>query len=226
MISSNYSLVEGSLIQQLRFDTLSNNLANVNTNAFKQDIVSFDQNLSLNRSSIDLSSGPIVFTGNAFDVALEGPGFFKIQTASGIKYSRDGAFSLNRDGMLVNRNGDKVLGKNGPITLTGNNIVIGSDGQITEDGNPGDKIFVADIKDSKLLKKEGMNYYVYDGEAKNITSAEKVSIKQSYIEKSNVNVTEEMIRMVETLRTFESIQKALQNTDETTGKMVNDSELL
>ncbi|MBU3948927.1 MAG: flagellar hook-basal body protein [Proteobacteria bacterium] len=226
MISSNYNLVEGSLIQQLRFDTLSNNLANVNTTAFKQDIVSFDENLSLNKSSIDFSSGPIVYTGNSFDIALESPGFFKIQTPSGVKYSRDGAFSLNRDGMLVTRNGDQVLGQNGPISISGSNVIIGSDGQVIEDGSPGDKIFVADIKDLKLLKKEGMNYYSYEGEAKNITSAGKVSIKQNYIEKSNVNITEEMIRMIETFRTFESIQKAVQNTDETTGKMVNDSELL
>lgn len=226
MISSNYSLVEGSMIQQLRFDTISNNLANVNTNAFKEDIVSFDENLSLSKSSIDLSSGPVVYTGNTFDVALESPGFFKIQTPVGIKYSRDGAFSLNRDGMLVNRNGDQVLGQNGPITLTGKDFIIGDDGQIIDDGNPLDKIFVADIKDSKLLKKEGMNYYIYEGDPNDIKSAEKISIKQNYIEKSNVNITEEMIRMIETFRTFESIQKAIQNTDETTSKMVNDSELL
>lgn len=226
MISSNYNLVGGSLIQQIRFDTLSNNLANINTNAFKQDIVSFDENLSMNISTIDLSSGSIVYTGNALDVALENQGFFKIQTPDGIKYSRDGSFGLNKDGMLVNRNGDKVLGENGPITITGRDIAIGEDGRITEDGSSGDKIFVADIKDSKLLKKEGMNYFIYTGNAKDIRSAEKAGIKQGYIEKSNVNVTEEMVRMVETFRTFESIQKAIQSTDETTNKMVNDSELL
>jgi flagellar basal-body rod protein FlgG len=226
MISSNYSLVAGSLIQQIRFDTLSNNLANVNTNAFKQDVVSFDEKLSLNRSTIDLTSGPVVYTGNVFDVALENQGFFKIQTPAGIKYSRDGSFSLNKDGMLVNRNGDPVLGENGPITITGRDIAIGENGQIIEDGSPGDKIFIANFKDSKLLKKEGMNYFSYEGNKQDITNAEKISIKQRYIEKSNVNITEEMIRMVETFRTFESIQKALQNTDEITSKMVNDSELL
>ncbi len=226
MISSNYSLSEGSRVQLLRFDVLSNNLANVNTNAFKQDMVSFDENLSMNKITTDFSSGPIVYTGNMFDVALESSGFFKIQTSTGIKYSRDGAFSLNGEGMLINRNGDKVMGKNGPITLSGQNIIIGVDGQIIADGSPIDKIFVADIKDLKQLKKEGLNYYVIKGDANNISSAEKVSIKQAHIEKSNVNITEEMVRMIDTFRTYESIQRAVQNTDETTGKMVNDPELL
>ncbi|RPH51314.1 MAG: flagellar hook-basal body protein [Desulfobacteraceae bacterium] len=227
MISGNYGLIDGSLIQQLRFDTLSNNLANVNTNGFKKDILAFDEALSMKiLTAVDFSPGPVVSTGNKFDVALNGPGFFKIQTPSGIKYSRDGAFSLSRDGMLVNHNGDQVLGQNGPITLSGGDLSIGRDGQISENGSPGDKLLVVDFKEPQLLKKEGMNYYVYGGKEQDILTAEKVDVQHKYIEKSNVNVTEEMIRMVDSFRAFESIQKAIQNTDEITSKLVNDPELL
>lgn len=227
MISGNYGLIDGSLIQQLRFDTLSNNLANVNTNGFKKDILAFDEALSMNMmTSIDLSPGPVVSTGNKFDVALNGPGFFKIQTPAGIRYSRDGSFSLSRDGMLVNQNGDQVLGQNGSITLSGGDLTIGRDGQISENGSPGDKLMVVDFKEPRLLKKEGTNYYVYAGKEQDILTAEKTDIQHQYIEKSNVNVTEEMIRMVDAFRAFESVQKAIQNTDDITSKLVNDPELL
>jgi len=81
-------------VQQLRFDTISNNLANSSTNAFKKDIISFDQILTMrNSSKIDFSPGPIRYTGNELDVALDGPGFFKIQTDRGIRYTRDGSFT-------------------------------------------------------------------------------------------------------------------------------------
>jgi flagellar basal-body rod protein FlgG len=226
LISGNYGLVDGSLIQQLRFETLSNNLANVNTDGFKKDIISFDVALSSKiMTSVDLSPGPVVNTGNKFDVALIGPGFFKIQTPSGIRYSRNGAFGLSRDGMLVNQNGDQVLGQNGPITLSGGDLSVGRDGQISENGSPGDKLLIVDFKELRFLRKEGMNYYIYEGKAQDILTAEKVDVQHHYIEKSNVNVTEEMIRMVEAFRAFESVQKAIQNTDEITSKLVNDPEL-
>ena len=227
MISGNYGLIDGSLIQTLRFDTLSNNLANVNTNGFKKETLAFDEALSMKiMTYIDLSPGPVVNTGNKYDVALNGPGFFKIQTPAGIRYTRDGSFSLSRDGMLVNQNGDQVLGQNGPITLSGGDLTIGRDGQISENGSPGDKLMIVDFIKPQFLRKEGMNYCVYVGKEQDILTSEKADIQHQYIEKSNVNVTEEMIKMVDAFRAFESIQKAIQNADDITSKLVNDPELL
>ena len=106
--------MDGSLAQQYRFENISNNLANINTNGFKKSVISFDKALSQNSiSSIDLSPGPIVHTGNKLDIALEGTGFFKIQTSEGIRYTRDGAFTLDTDGQLTTRSGNPVLGENG-----------------------------------------------------------------------------------------------------------------
>ena len=105
MISGVFRLMDGSLAQQLRFENISNNLANINTNGFKKDTLSFDKALSMNsHSRIDFSSGPIVHTGNKLDLALEGKGFFKIRTASGVRYTRDGTFTLDKQGGLVTRN--------------------------------------------------------------------------------------------------------------------------
>lgn len=227
MISGMYNLIEGSLTQQLRFDAVSNNLANVNSNGFKQDTLSFEMSLTMkNKTAIDFSPGPVAHTGNPLDLALEGSGFFKVQTKAGIRYSRDGALGVNSEGFLVNRSGDAILGQNGPVRLNGGEISIGTDGQISENGAQGDKLAIADFRDKKLLQKDGRSYFVYRGKDQDVIAAEKVNLRQQYIEKSNVNPTEEMIKMIESFRAFESIQKAVQNMDEIVSKMVNDPDLL
>jgi flagellar basal-body rod protein FlgG len=226
MVSGIYQLVDGSLIQQLRFDAISNNLANSNTSGFKKDIISFDQALSMQKTAtVDFSAGAIVFTENPFDIALDGMGFFKVQTSEGVRYTRDGSFGLNSDGYLVNQKGDMVLGENGPIRLNGTDFVVNREGQISEDGVDTDKIDIVNFSDLNLLKKEGLTYYVYRGDQQDIQSAEDINVQQQHLEKSNVNPTEEMIAMIEAFRAFESVQKAIQNMDEITSEIVNDSEL-
>ena len=227
MISGIFKLMDGSLAQQVRFENISNNLSNINTNGYKKSVISFDTALSLNNSSsLDLSSGPIVHTGNKLDVALEGAGFFKIMTSDGIRYTRDGAFTLDKDGLLKTRNGNTVLGENGPITLSGNNISIEPDGQVVDDNGPIDKLSIVDFKEPDFLQKEGSSLYQYMGETHNIAVPEQTKVQQSYLEKSNVNPSEEMIKMIEAFRNFEAVQKAIQNMDEVTSKMVNDPDLI
>jgi len=130
------------------------------------------------------------------------------------------------DSVLVTQNGDPVLGQNGPIKFNGTDVSITSDGQVVVDGQPVDKIVVVDFKQPRLLKKEGSSYYMHQGEEQDIITPEDITVQQGYIEKSNVNPTEEMIKMVETLRAFESAQKVIQTMDELNGKMVNDVGLL
>jgi len=227
LISGIYKAVDGSLAQKLKFDTISNNLANINSNAFKKDIISFDKALAIkNSSTTDFTPGPIRYTGNEFDVAIDGPGFFKIQAPRGIRYSRNGSFTCNMDSLLVTQNGDPVLGQNGPIKINGTDVSIKSDGQVLVDGQPIDKIALVDFKQPRLLKKEGSSYYMHLGKEQDIVNAEDINIQQGYIENSNVNPTEEMIKMIETLRAFESAQKAIQTMDELNRKMVNDVGLL
>ncbi len=227
MISGIFKLVDGAYGQQLRFENIANNLANINTNGFKKSVISFDQALSMTEfSKIDLSPGPVVHTGNQLDVALDGKGFFKVMTSNGTRYTRDGAFSINSKGVLITRNGDQVLGENGPITISGSDISIGRDGQVGVDGSQIDKLSIVDFTDSRFLKKEGGSNYVYNGAESDIIATDNPNVQQHYLEKSNVDPAEEMIKMIETYRTFESIQKAIQNMDEVTSKMVNDPDLL
>lgn len=223
MISGIYNLIDGSLTQQLRFETVANNMANINTNGFKKNIISFNQALEMNTiSKADFTQGPVRHTGNELDVALDSKGFFKIQTANGIRYTRDGAFTLDENGTLVTLNGDSVLGENGPITIDGREVTIGGDGQVQVDDESVDRLMVVDFENPHLLKKEGGARYFYSGEEKEISTVEDVGVQQGYLESSNVNSTEEMIKMIETYRAFESVQKAIQSIDKVTDKIVND----
>jgi len=175
-----------------------------------------------NSSTTDFSPGPIRHTGNELDVALETPGFFKIQTPRGIRYTRDGAFKLDVDRTLVTHNGDPVLGQNGPITINGKNVTIEPDGGVVVENEPVDTISVVDFRNLDLVKKEGSSYYVFQGQERDIFTAENISVQNGYIEQSNVNPTGEMVKMVMSLRVFESAQKAIQFMDEITSKMVNE----
>ncbi len=226
MISGIHNVLDGALLQKLRFDNIANNLANISTNAFKKNIISFNQTLSMQYlSETDFSPGPVIYTGNNLDVALSSQGFFKIQTSGGIRYTRNGSFSLNAEGFLVTQKGDKVLGQNGPIKINGSKISIGNDGQVTVDDGPVDRILVLDSSQPQLLQKESHSYYIYQGEDEGISQPENFDIKQGYLEKSNVNPTQEMIKMMETFRAYESAQKAIQCMDEMTNKLVNDAGL-
>lgn len=223
MISGMYNLIDGSMTQQLRFETIANNMANSNTNGFKKDIVSFYEALDMKSiSNTDFSQGHLRYTGNELDVALSSKGFFKVKTPNGLRYTRDGAFSINAEGNLVTGNGDTVLGQNGPITIEGGDVHIGNDGQVVVNNESVDKILVVDFDEPQLLRKEGGSYYSYQGEQKGISTESDAQIQQKYLEGSNVNPTQEIIKMIETYRAFESVEKAIQSIDALTGKMVND----
>jgi len=223
MISGIYTLIDGALVHQLRFETISNNMANLSTNAFRKDIISFSEALSMNYvSETDITPGPVRHTGNDLDVALEGQGFFKVQTPKGVRYTRDGAFNLNAQGVLVTRSGDVVLGENGPITIAGGKMTITNDGQVVVDGTQVDKLMLVEFKRPQLLSKEGSSYYFHQGPESEVLAAAETDVKQSYLEGSNVNPTAEMIKMIEAFRSFESAQKGIQSIDEMTGKMIND----
>lgn len=226
MIPGIYKLIDGCLVHKLRFETISNNLANQNTNGFRKDIISFNQTLSMNYiSETDFTPGSVRYTGNELDVALEGQGFFKVQTPAGIRFTRDGAFSLNAQGVLVTRSGDTVLGQNGPIQISGSQVAIESDGQVLVDDQPVDKLMVVDFEQPQFLKKEGGSYYRHQLEEKGNLTVDQANVKQNYLESSNVNPTEEMIKMLEAFRAFESAQKAISTIDEITSRMLNDQGL-
>lgn len=226
MISGIYSLIDASLVHQDKFDSIANNLANVNSTAYKKDVFAFDQLLMEAYTAIDLSPGALTHTGNKLDIGLDGPGFFRVQTAQGVRYIRDGAFALNRERLLVNGNGDTLLGRDGPIEILGDNVSIDVDGQVLVDNQTVGRISVVGFADPTKIRKEGQSYYSYRGNEDGVVPIDNPGIKQGYLERANVDPTEEMIKMMEAFRGFEAVQKAIQSIDEVTTKMVNDPGLL
>ncbi|MCK4485331.1 MAG: flagellar hook-basal body protein, partial [Desulfobacterales bacterium] len=216
-----YQAIRGSLIQGRRFDIITNNLANVGTTGFKKDVLTFDQALQ-EYVRTDLRQGNVRLTGNSLDIALEGDGFFKIKTPHGIRYTRNGNFCLNANGLLVTQNGDPVLGENGTILMEGDDIAIDTQGRITVDETVVDTLSVARFVRPERLQKEGLSYCIYNGDEKEIVRPEDVLVRQGYLEESNVMVVDEMSRMIETLRTYESYQKVIQIFDETSHKAINE----
>lgn len=220
-------LMTASLIYKLRFDNIANNMANINTSGYKKSVLSFHQALDAAAvSKIDFNTGPIVHTGNNLDVALNGFGFFKVRTARGVRYTRDGAFSLDPGGTLTTRTGEAVLGDNGPIVVRGKQVSITEDGEVTVDGRSVGRLQVVSLEEREMLRREGGSLYRYEGTAGGEKPAENVQIKQTYLEKSNVGATEEMVRMLKTFRGFESVQKAIQSLDEVTRKLINEAAML
>ncbi len=216
-----YQAIRGSRVQGRRFDIITNNLANVGTTGFKKDTLTFDRALQ-EYVKTDLSQGSLRLTGNRLDLALEGDGFFEIETPRGIRYTRNGSFSLNGEGVLVTKNGDPVLGENGTILIGDGDITIDTQGQITVDETVVDTLSVAKFARPERLQKEGLSNCIYNGDEKEIVRPENVLVKQGFLEESNVMVVEEMTKMIETLRTYECYQKMIQIFDETSHKAINE----
>jgi flagellar basal-body rod protein FlgG len=157
---------------------------------------------------------------------LDAPGFFKLQTQRGPRYTRDGSFKLDAAGLLVTPNGDPVLGQDGPITINGNDVKIAHDGSIIVDGETIGRMLVVDFEQKELLIKETESSYLYQGDENDAETPEGVEVQQGYLEQSNVNLTEEMIKMIETQRACETAQKAIQVFVDVNSKLINDAGLV
>ncbi len=228
------SAVIGLFRQQRRYELISNNLSNVQTPGFKKDAPVFHQvfsdalNPSLTALSMDseisqtlFNQGEIQRTGNLLDLAVEGEGFFKIKTPEGIRYTRNGNFHLTQEGVLVQSNGFPVLGKNGEITLQGSKLEVEKDGTIKMDGENRNQLALVTFADLKGLRKEGQSLFKLETEQEE-KAAEGGQVLQGVQEGSNVNSMEEMVLLIDALRSFEACHKIVQVQDEMNARAVND----
>lgn len=159
--------------------------------------------------------GGLKRTGANTDVAIQGNGFFAINTPFGERYTRDGSFNLTADGTLVTKNGASVMGERGPITgLSEGEMRILPDGEVYNGEKFIDKIKVVAFTDNKLLQRLGDNLFVHDGAPENIT-AHKGELSQGFLESSNVNPMKNMTNMIIAHRTYEALQKAVKSYDNT-----------
>lgn len=213
--------VQGGLRQEKKLEVVSNHMANADTPGFKRDVVSFDKEFKAQMNT-DLSQGPLRKTGNQLDVALNDEGFFKVDTSAGIRYTRNGDFTLDSNGILVDRNGSPVLGQGGAMVLEGNDVNIDEKGRIFVDGDFVDALDVVTFDDLTGLRKEGANNFSYEGNTQDEIAPAQVNVEQGALEGSGVKVVEEMVRMIDHHRMYETFSKSISTFDEVDSKAIND----
>ena len=170
----------------------------------------------------DHSQGAMTVTGNPFDLAVSGEGYFAIQTPEGVRYTRDGSFYRQANGALVTARGQAVLNEqNRPIVLPNSaNITIGARGQIMDGANLVDTLQFVQFDDRRAALKQGDNLYrPQEGAQPQAATGE---IQQGMLERSNVNVAQEMVNLIHNYRIYEAGSRALVTQDSMTDKVVND----
>jgi len=200
----------------------------VNGRNTKNTIGSLSMGSKIDDLSTYFSQGLIQTTDKPTDFAIEGSGFFTVQRDNGITtknyYTRSGDFHIDGKGYLVTASGDKVLGKDkvtnatGPIFVGEGKLQVDNTGNVLINGVNQYKLDTVDFKDYKTIKKVGDNLFDAANPVQNVN----IIVKQNALEKSNVNVTNEIVSMMTITRNFESNQKIIQAIDETLGKAVNE----
>lgn len=240
-----YKAAAGALLQQMRLDMLSNNLANVNTTGYKADTPVFRVTTNEKQTSspsnatptagrlspyappmealTNFSPGPLAKTGNSLDVAIVGKGFFEIQAPEGSRFTRKGSFTINEDGVLSTAEGWPVMGQGGAITIDGSRIEISDVGEIYVDGEAVDTLQLVDFPEPYNLNKTGDTFFVPKSGVESQAMEEGTAqVAQGFLESSNVNAIRTMTELIETLRVFESYQRIIRSADEATAKTVSE----
>lgn len=217
--------VQGGLRQERKLEAVSNNLANADTHGYKKDTISFDSKFRAQLDK-DFTQGNIHTTNNPLDFALSGNGFFKIETPQGIKYTRNGNFSLNANGILVDQSGNPVMGQGGAITIDSNNL--GNDLYVNQLGTislGGEVIGAFDIvrfEENRKLERDAENLLSYNGLTTDEIAVQGTIVQHRALEQSNAKVVEEMVRMIDFSRMFETFTKSMMTFDEIDGRAVSD----
>ncbi len=243
----------GGLAYEKRLQIISNNLANANTTGFKMDQGYFriqdpsdpsgqtfmnpwemgntqaqDFWMQFNMYT-DFSNGGLKHTGSDFDLALVGDGFFCIKTPDGVRYTRNGNFTLNSEGVLVTDRGYPVLGKSGEIIVQSKEdphkykqLAVDYEGNVNVDGQTVGSLRLADFPQPYRLKKVGDTLFEPEDSSVAETPADKITVSQGFLEMSNVDAIKMMTEMIEVLRGYESYQKVIRSVDEANAKAIND----
>ncbi len=242
MIKGIYTSALGLIPLQKRLEVIANNLANVNTTAFKRDDSFTGELISAStllrdgtvdptqkdvneKTCTDFSQGTLQQTNNPLDLALDGQGFFAVQTADGVRLTRDGSFTLSNDGTLETRDGGIVLGVGGPIRIDNiqqiqsAKLVVDKNGEVKAGSEVYGQLRVVVPGDYSHISKAGANLYsLNDGATVRDADPANVSVRQGYLEGSNVNPIDEMVAMIQLQQNFEAGQKAIQSQDNSLGE--------
>jgi flagellar basal-body rod protein FlgF len=204
--------------------------------------------VELNESYTIFSQGSLKETSNDFDFAMDSKGFIAVQTEKGERYTRNGSFTIDKDGFLVTKDGLKVLTENGPIQIKANNFIIDKEGNIYQNNDyAGDKnrlvlkeenewkstenigrLKIVRFPRERELRREGNSFYVeseFTGKPYIAEGNERPNVLQGFLESANVDPVFEMTQMIEVQRVYEANQKSIQSHDSLLGKVINEAGL-
>lgn len=226
MDSGYYAACTALISRTAEMDTIANNLANASTVGFRAQENVFSSVLAdtanasgsalnqatneyglLSGTTLDLTQGALQKTGNTLDAAIEGRGYFVVQTANGPAYTRDGSFQVSAHGQLVTSTGDAVMGENGPISMPPGAVSISADGTISLDGAVSGKLKIVDFPQGTQLTSLGNSYY--SAPPKTAQADTQSSVRQGFLENSNVNPVAGMVELVTAQEDAEIMQRAL-----------------
>ncbi len=234
---SGYDMAAYMGIRAVReLEVVSHNLANASTAGFKRELLNNwrlknpqgffleERPAYVDVISRDFSQGALHTTENETDLALEGRGFFKVETPQGLRYTRNGCFHLTPQRQLVTPEGYPVLGKNGPITLDAidQKFAVDEQGGIHLDNSLADQLAVVDFANPQDLRPLGQNYYAAGPDAGEELEAKEVRVLQGMIEESNIDPVEEAVNLITIQRSFETYLKVLDAFAASDRKVVED----
>ncbi|WP_321502585.1 flagellar basal-body rod protein FlgF [Breoghania sp.] len=214
---------------------IANNLANLNTSGFKGENLLFEEYMmpvaSMSEfrrpdrplsyvqdftSFRDMSEGDVRTTNNPLDVAVDGKGWFVIDTADGERFSRAGNFEINANGELVTVNGDTVQGQGGPIVFAPDetDLNIARDGTISTSAGVRGRLRVVSFENDSALRPIGRNLFVADVDNNPPTDMAAPRVQQGALEGSNVNGVNEMTRMIEVTRAYQTVAQMMKDQND------------
>ena len=234
-----YIALSRQMTLRQQMDVVANNIANANTAGFKSEMIlmsevdlpsdpttqlSYVQDFATAR---DFSPGTLRPTGNDLDLAIQGNGFFAVQTPEGVRYTRVGRFQLDQNGTLVTSQGYPVLAGGGPVTINPDDgpINVAEDGSISTDlARNGQllaavgKLDVVDFANRQALTPSQDNLFDAGGQA---PAAATGKVAQRMLEDSNVNPIVEMTSMIEVTRNYQAVQRFIDSEHERQRRAIN-----
>lgn len=226
MDSGYYAACAGLKAQTQALEIVANNLANLQTTGYRGEQPTFrallassgtEAMLPLNRvvndfgilagTRVDLSPGNLERTGNPLDLAIEGSGFFAVQTKAGVLYTRNGNFQVSSQGQLVTVSGDLVMGDQGPITVPRGAVSISADGTISVDGAVAGKLKLVEFARGSSPVPESTSYFSVPNDQ--VKPAPDSYVRQNMLEASNVNAVTAVVSLITVQRQAEMLERAM-----------------
>jgi len=246
MIMGLYAGATGMMALERHQEVIANNIANASTPGFKRQtpvVRGFHQimmdklrdpvflnvqrgpggGLRMDETFTDLSGGPIVQTGNPQNVAIDGPGFIAVDTATGEQFTRSGEFSVNEQGLLTTANGLVVQNSSGSGIEVGEGVVnVEEDGTVTANGAIVGRIRILEFENPHLLQRVGDNLFSASEEVRAGAVEEgDTRVIWKSLEQSNVQIANEILQLTLGLRAYQANQRSIAAADTTLGRLID-----